>query len=51
MDLKAFIKARSKLTYYAINKTMAEWRATKDFSNLIDSGNKGSFKFNKAIKC
>ena len=24
IDLKAFIKARSKLTYYAINKTMAE---------------------------
>jgi hypothetical protein len=28
---------------------MAKWRATKDFGDLIDSSNKGPFKFNKAI--
>ena len=43
--------ARSKLTYYAIDKTMAEWRATKDFSDVINSGDKGPFEFNKAIGC
>ena len=43
--------ARSKLTYYAINKTMAKWRATKDFSNAINSGDEGPFEFNKAIEC
>jgi hypothetical protein len=51
MDLKAFAKARSKLTHYAIDKTMAEWRATKDFSDLIDSGDEGPFEFDKAIGC
>jgi hypothetical protein len=51
MDLKAFAKARSKLTHYAINKTMAEWRATKDFTNAIDSGNRDSFEFEEAIGC
>jgi hypothetical protein len=51
MDLKAFAKARSKLTHYAIDKTMAEWRATKDFGDLIDSGDEGPFKFDKAIGC
>jgi hypothetical protein len=43
--------ARSKLTYYAINKTMAEWRAIKDFGDAINSGDKGPFEFNKAIRC
>jgi hypothetical protein len=51
MDLKAFAKARSKLTHYAIDKTMAEWRATKDFGDLMDSGDEGPFKFDKAIGC
>ena len=51
IDLKAFAQGRSKLTYYAINKTMAEWRATKDFSDAIDSSNKDPFEFNKAIGC
>jgi hypothetical protein len=51
INLKAFIKARFKLTYYTINKTMAEWRAIKDFDNAINSGNKDSFEFNKVIKC
>ena len=51
IDLKAFIIARFKLTYYAINKTMAEQRAIKDFGNVINSGNKGPFEFNKVIRC
>ena len=51
IDLKAFIIARSKLIHYAINKTMAEQRATKDFSDIINSGDKGPFKFNKGIRC
>jgi hypothetical protein len=51
IDLKAFAQGRSKLTHYAINKTMAEWRATKDFSNAINSSNKDPFEFNKAIRC
>jgi hypothetical protein len=51
IDLKAFVIARSKLTYYAIDKTMAEWRATKDFGDVIDSGDEGPFEFNKAIRC
>jgi hypothetical protein len=51
IDLKAFTKARSKLTHYAIDKTMAEWRAIKDFANAINSGNKDPFEFKEAIKC
>jgi hypothetical protein len=51
IDLKAFAKARSKLTYYAINKTMAEWRATKDFADAIDSGDEDPFEFKEAIGC
>ena len=30
---------------------MAEWRAIKDFSNAINSSDKGPFEFNKIIKC
>jgi hypothetical protein len=30
---------------------MAKWRATKDFSDIINSGGEDSFKFNKAIGC
>ena len=51
MDLKAFAKARSKLTHYAIDKTMAEWRATKDFGDVINSGDEDPFEFDKAIRC
>jgi hypothetical protein len=51
IDLKAFTTARSKLTHYAINKTMAEWRATKDFSDVINSSDKGPFEFDEVIKC
>jgi hypothetical protein len=51
VDLKAFVIVRSKLTYYAINETMAKWRAIKDFGNIIDSGDKGPFEFNKVIRC
>jgi hypothetical protein len=51
IDLKAFAIARSKLTHYAINKTMAKWRATKDFGDAINSSDKGPFEFNKAIRC
>jgi hypothetical protein len=51
IDLKAFVKGRSKLTYYAINKTMAKWRATKDFSDAINSGGEDPFEFNKVIRC
>jgi hypothetical protein len=51
MDLKVFAKARSKLTYYAIDKTMAEWRATKDFADAIDSGDEDPFEFKEAIGC
>jgi hypothetical protein len=51
MDLKAFAKARSKLTHYAIDKTMAEWRATKDFADAINSGDKDPFKFKEVIRC
>ena len=51
MDLKAFAKARSKLTHYAIDKTMAEWRATKDFADAIDSGDEDPFEFEEVIGC
>jgi hypothetical protein len=51
IDLKAFAKARSKLTHYAIDKIMAEWRAIKDFANAINSGSKDSFEFKEAIRC
>jgi hypothetical protein len=51
IDLKVFIKARSKLIYYAIDKTMAEWRATKDFANAINSSNKDPFEFKEVIRC
>jgi hypothetical protein len=51
MDLKVFAKARSKLIYYAIDKTMAEWRATKDFTDAINSSDKDPFEFKEAIRC
>jgi hypothetical protein len=51
IDLKAFAKARSKLTHYAINKIMAKWRATKDFANAINNSNRDPFKFKEAIRC
>jgi hypothetical protein len=51
IDQKAFKKAGSKLTYYAIDKTMAEWRAAKDFNNAINSGEEDLFEFDKAIGC
>jgi hypothetical protein len=51
IDSKAFTKARSKLTYYAINKIMAKWRAIKDFTNAINSGSKDPFEFKEVIKC
>ena len=51
IDLKAFVKARLQLTYYAINKTMAKWRAIKDFTNAINSSNKDPFKFKEVIRC
>jgi hypothetical protein len=51
IDLKVFAKARSKLTHYAINKTMAEWRATKDFVDAINSGDKDPFEFKEVIRC
>ena len=51
MDLKAFSKVMSQLTHYAIDKTMAEWRATKDFGDAIDSGDKDPFEFKEVIRC
>jgi hypothetical protein len=30
---------------------MAEWRATKDFSDAIDSSDEDPFEFNEAIGC
>jgi hypothetical protein len=50
IDSKVFVKARFKLTYYAINKIMAEWRAIKDFANAINSGSKDPFEFKEAIR-
>ena len=46
----AFKKVSIKLTYYAIKKTMAEWRAIKDFNDAIDEG-KEDFEFDEAVKC
>jgi hypothetical protein len=51
MNLKAFAQGRSKLTHYTINKTIAKWRATKDFSNAIDSSDEDPFEFDEAIGC
>jgi hypothetical protein len=51
MDLEAFVYTRSKLTHYAIDKTMAKWRATKDFSDVINSCDEDPFEFDKAIGC
>jgi hypothetical protein len=48
--VKAFIKARSKLIYYVIDKTIAEWRAIKDFTDAINSGDEDLFEFKEAIK-
>jgi hypothetical protein len=42
---------RGLLTYYAIEKAMAKWRAIKDFADVINSGNKELFDFDKVIKC
>ena len=30
---------------------MAEWRATKDFSDAVDSGGEDPFEFDEAIGC
>jgi hypothetical protein len=51
IDLKTFAKARSKLTHYAIDKTMAKWRATKDFADIIDSSDEDPFEFEEVIEC
>jgi hypothetical protein len=51
INLKAFAKTKSKLTHYAINKTIAEWRATKDFVDTINSSDKDPFEFKKVIRC
>jgi hypothetical protein len=51
MDKKAFTTAGSLLTHWAIDKTMIEWRATKDFGDAIDSGDAEPFEFNKVVGC
>ena len=51
MDRKAFRKLGTKLTHYAIEKAMAEWRATKDFQDAIDNGNEEPFVFDEAVGC
>lgn len=51
MDKKAFKRAGSLLTHWAVDKTMIEWRATKDFSDAIDSGDAEPFEFNEAVGC
>jgi hypothetical protein len=51
MDKHAFKKAGTKLTHYAIDKTMAEWRATKDFQDTINDGDEEPFEFDEAIGC
>jgi hypothetical protein len=51
IDLKVFITVRSKLTHYVIDKTMAKWRAIKDFADAIDSGDEDPFEFKEAIGC
>jgi hypothetical protein len=51
MDKHAFKKVGAKLTHYAIDKTMAEWRATKDFADAIEGGDEDPFDFDEAIGC
>jgi hypothetical protein len=51
IDKYAFKKMGSKLTHYIINKTMVEWRATKDLFNVIKAGKALAFDFDKAVGC
>jgi hypothetical protein len=51
MDKKAFKRVGSLLTHWAIDKTMVEWRATKDLSDTIGSSDTKPFDFNKAVGC
>jgi phosphatidylglycerophosphatase A len=51
MDKKAFEAVRGLLTHYAIGKAMVEWRATKDFSDAINSGDKEIFEFDEVVGC
>jgi hypothetical protein len=51
MDKHTFKKTGSKLTHYAIDKTMVEWRATKDLFNAIEAGEVPAFDFDEAIGC
>ena len=51
IDKKAFQIVRGLLTHYAIRKAMVEQRATKDFADVINSGDKEPFKFNEVVRC
>jgi hypothetical protein len=51
MDKHVFKKTGSKLTHYAINKTMVEWRAIKDLFNVIKADKALAFDFDEAIRC
>lgn len=51
MDKKAFKTVGSLLTHWAIDKTMIEWRTTKDFGDAIDSGDAEPFEFDEAVGC
>ena len=51
IDKKVFKVVRGLLTHYAIRKAMVKQRAIKDFSDIINSGDKEIFKFNKVVRC
>jgi hypothetical protein len=51
MDKFAFKKVGSKLTHYAIERTMAEWRVMKDFADAIDEGEQDPFEFDETVGC
>ena len=43
IDKRVFNKVRELLTYYSINLTMTEWRATKDIGDNINTRRLESF--------
>jgi hypothetical protein len=51
MDRHAFREAGPLLTHYAINLTMAEYRATKDLADAIECGKMELLDFNETIGC
>ena len=50
IDKPEFKTVGTLLTYYTINLTIVEYRATKDLADRIESGEAEAFEFDKALR-